>query len=55
MLNYDNTFAYLAEKMDTAEAKKYILDRLAYCKKIKPYVDYYNRRLNHKMTQHITF
>ena len=41
-LNYDSTGAYLAEKSGpTAEDKKFILNILAYCLKIKPYVDYY--------------
>ena len=29
----------------TAEDKKYILDLLAYCRKIKPYVDYYKQQI----------
>ena len=45
-LNYDNTCAYLAEKNGcTAEDKKYISDLLAYCRKIKPYVDYYKQQI----------
>ena len=41
-VNYDSTFAYLAEKNGyTTKDKKYILDLLVYCRKIKPYVDYY--------------
>ena len=41
-LNYDSTCAYLQEKNGcTAKDKKYILDLLVYCRKIKPYVDYY--------------
>ena len=45
-LNYDSTYAYLAEKHGhTAEGKKYILDLPAYCRKIKPYVDYYKQQI----------
>ena len=44
--NYDSTCAYLDEKnIGTAEDKKYILDLLAYCKKIRPYVDYYKKQI----------
>ena len=32
-----------AKNIGTAENKKYILDLLAYCKKIRPYVDYYKK------------
>ena len=43
-LIYDNTCAYLDEKNGhNAEAKKYTLDLLAFCKKIEPYVDYYRK------------
>ena len=43
-LNYDSTCAYLQEKNgSTAEDKKYILDLLEYCRKIKPYVDCYKQ------------
>ena len=46
-LNYDGTCAYLNEKgIGTAENKNYILDLLAYCKKIKPYLDYYKRQID---------
>ena len=45
-LNYDGTCAYLAKKNGcTTEDKKYILDPLAHCKKIKPYVDYYKQQI----------
>ena len=45
-LNYDSTCAYLAEKNGcTAEDKKYILDLLVYCRKIKPYVDYFEQQI----------
>ena len=45
-LNYDSTHAYLVEKNRcTTEDKKYILALLAYCKKIKPYVDYYEQQI----------
>ena len=44
--NYEGTCAYWAEKNGcTAEDKKYILDLLAYCKKIKPYVDCYKHQI----------
>ena len=45
-LNYDSTCAYLQEKNDhTAKAKKYILDLLSHCRKIKPDVDYYKQEI----------
>ena len=45
-LNYDSTCAYLSEKnRHTAKDKKYILDLLMHCKKIKPYVDYYKQQI----------
>ena len=45
-LNYDSACAYLDEKNGcNAEAKKYILDLLAYCKKIEPYVDSYRKQI----------
>ena len=44
--NYDSTCAYLAEKNRcTTEDKKNILDLLAYCRKIKPYKDYYKQQI----------
>ena len=45
-LNYDSTCTHLDVKnVCTAENKKYILDLLAYCKKIRPYVDYYKKQI----------
>ena len=45
-LNYDYMCAYLAEKNGcTTDDNKYILDLLAYCKKIKPYIDYYKQQI----------
>ena len=45
-LNYDNTCAYLDEKVShDAETKKYTLDLLAFCKKMEPYVDYCRNKL----------
>ena len=45
-LHYDSTFAYLQEKNGcTAEDKKYLLDLLAYCRKIIPYVAYYKQQI----------
>ena len=54
MLNFDSTCAYLAVKnVGAAENKKYILDLLAYCKKIRPYVDYYKKQIkSHNDTVH---
>ena len=55
-LNYDSTCAYLQEKNGcTAEDKKYILDLLVYCRKIKPYVDYYKQQIKsyNDMAHHI--
>ena len=53
-LNYDRTCAYLQEKNGcTAEEKKYILDLLVDCRKIKPYVDYYKQQIkSYKDTAH---
>ena len=46
-LNYDGTCAYLNEKtIGTAEKKNYIIDLFAYCRKVRPYVDYYKRQIN---------
>ena len=45
-LNYDSTCAYLQEENGcTAEDKKYILDLLAHCRKIKPCVDYHKQQI----------
>ena len=45
-LNYDNTCAYLQDKnWCIAEAKILILGLLWYCRKIKPYVDYYKQQI----------
>ena len=43
------------EKCHDAEAKKYTLDLLAFCKKIEPYVDYYRMQIRfYKDTAHHT-
>ena len=45
-LNYDNTCAYLDDRnIHDADTKKYLLDLLVFCKKIKPYVSYYKRQI----------
>ena len=45
-LNYDKICAYLDEKNShDAETKKYILNLLAFCKKIEPYIAYYKRQI----------
>ena len=45
-LNYDSTCAYLVEKnVGTAKNKKYSVDLLTYCKKIRPYVDYHRKQI----------
>ena len=45
-LNYDNACAYLDDRnIHDANTKKYLLDLLASCKKIKPYVSYYKRQI----------
>ena len=53
-LNHDDTCAYLKEKNGhTEKAKEYILDLLLYCRKIKPYVDYYKQQIKtYKNTVH---
>ena len=41
-LDYDNACAYLDDRnIHDADTKKYLLDLLAFCKKIEPYVTYY--------------
>ena len=55
-LNYDNTCTYLDEKNSCdAETKKYIVDLLAFCKKIEPYIDYYRKQIKsyNDMAHHI--
>ena len=43
-LNYDNSCAYLDDRnISNTDTKKYLLDLLAFCKKIEPYVTYYKR------------
>ena len=43
---YDDTCAYLDDgNIHDADTKKYLLDLLAFCKKIEPYVSYYNRQI----------
>ena len=45
-LNYDNTYAYLDDRNNCdADTKKYLLDLLAFCKRIEPYVSYYKRQI----------
>ena len=45
-LNYDNTCTYLDDRnICDADTKKYLLDLLAFCKKIEPYVFYYKRQI----------
>ena len=55
-LNYDNTCVYFNEKnIGNAENRNYILDLLMYCRKIRPYVDYYTRKIKSytNMVHHI--
>ena len=45
-LNPDNTYTYLYDRnIQDADTLKYLLDLLAFCKKIKPYVSYYERQI----------
>ena len=45
-LNYDNTCTYLDDRnIHNADTKKYLLDLVAFCKKIEPYVTYYKRQI----------
>ena len=45
-LNYDKTCAYLDDRnICDADTKKYLLDLLAFCKKIEPFVIYYTRQI----------
>ena len=44
-LNYDSACAYLDDgNIHVADTKKYLLDLLAFCKKIEPHVTYYKRQ-----------
>ena len=40
-----NVHIYKRKNGCTAEDKKHILDLLVYCRKIKPYVDYYKHQI----------
>ena len=43
-LNYDNTYAYMDSKnTQYIETRKYMLDLRTFCKKINPFVIYYER------------
>ena len=45
-LNYDNTCSHLDDiNICDADIKKYLLHLLAFCRKIEPYVCYYNRQI----------
>ena len=45
-LNYDNTCAYLDDRnIRNADTKKYLLDLLAFCKKIEQYAIYNKRQI----------
>ena len=45
-LNYDNTCTHLDDRnIHNTDTKKYLLDLLAFCKKIEPYVSYYKRQI----------
>ena len=53
-INYDNTCAYLDDRnIPDADTKKHLLDLLAFCKKIEPYVSYYKRQIKlYNITTH---
>ena len=45
-LNYDNNCTYLDDRnIHNTDTKKYLLDLLAFCKNIEPYVTYYKRQI----------
>ena len=45
-LTYDNTCTYLDDKnICSADTKKYLLDLVAFCKKIEPYMFHYKRQI----------
>ena len=45
-LNYHNTCTYLDDKnISNADTKKYLLDILAFYKKIEPYMSYYKNQI----------
>ena len=46
-LNFNNMCAYLGNKnAQNAETRKYMLDLRTFCKKIEPFVNYYQRLIN---------
>ena len=48
-LNFDNTCTYLDDRNTcNADTKNYLLDVLALCKKIHPYISYYKRQIKIK-------
>ena len=53
-LNYDNTCTYLDDRnIHDMDTKKYLLDLLAFCNMIEPYVFYYKRQIkSHNNTAH---
>ena len=53
-LNYDNTCTYLHDRnVHNTDTKKSLLDLLAFCKKIDPYMSYYKRHIkSHNNTAH---
>ena len=53
LLNYDNACAYLDNKnTHGTETKKHMLDLMAFCKKIEPFVVYYKRLTKSYNTAH---
>ena len=55
-LNYDNICTYLHDRnIHDTDIKKYLLDLLAFCRKIDPYVINYKDKLNHTIIQHTIF
>ena len=52
-LNYDNTCAYLDRKnVCNTDSKKHMLDLMTFCKKIEPFVLYYERLIKSYNTAH---
>ena len=46
-LNFDHTCAYMnKEYVPNTDSRKYLTELKTYCKKIKPFVSYYNKLIN---------
>ena len=53
-INFNESYHYLQKNGCSVEAKKYILDLIVYCKKIIPFVQYYQNKFLLLIALHIT-